>query len=137
MPVGTLVMQVSGDLKKSISHSPNTRVSLLSLLSFFSLPLSLTQLLFLNTPIPATSAYHLFLVGIPTAVSCRQIGRTLLGIPGKMIILSSTANGDGERANCITITVTIVMLSSPIPRGPNKEGPQSSSSLSKQAGIRW
>ena len=123
--------------KKRLSHTPNTHLCLLCslplpplLLSLsislppflpISLPPSLSPLsplpLSLPSPSPSfsSSVYHLFLAGIPATVSCSQIRRALLGIPGKAIVLSGTANGDGERANCITITVASVMLSSAIP----------------------
>lgn len=63
------------------------------------------------------------LVGVvATAVRCGKRGGAFLRIPGGQTLLGGAADGDGVDAVRVSVTVTVVALTTPIARCPDKDG---------------
>ena len=65
------------------------------------------------------------------AVGASQGGGAGLGVPGDVAVLRGAADGQRVDAVGVAVTVTTVSVSTPISRGPDKDGAQSSSTLVK------
>lgn len=80
-----------------------------------------------------TKATYDSLIGvIPAAVRGGQCGGALLSVPGGQALLRGAADGDGVDAVRVPITVTVISLTPPIARSPDKDGALSLSPLKEK-----
>ena len=75
--------------------------------------------------------HYLFLIEVPRAVSGGEGGGASLAVPGDIAVLCGAADGQRVDAVGVAIAVTVVLLSTSIPRSPHKDGAQTATTLGR------
>lgn len=79
--------------------------------------------------LPSAPTHNLFLIDVPRAVGGGEGGGAGLAVPGDVAVLRGAADGQSVNAVGVAVAVTVVLLSSSIPRGPHEYGAQTATTL--------
>lgn len=77
------------------------------------------------------TTHYLFLVEVPGAVSGGEGGGASLAVPGDVAVLGGAANGQSVDAVGVAVTVAAVLFPPSVPRSPDKDGAQTTTTLKK------